>query len=85
MQLIDVFYRIETPKGPNPVYNISVNQISMYWKKVIFLKIDNNHFLYCSLKKKKFYFKQIQTLNLLKLGFIFYHFQTTILLSAINY
>ena len=34
--IIDVFYRIEAPKGPNPVYNISVNQISMYWKKVIF-------------------------------------------------
>ena len=36
MQLIDGFYRIEAPKGPSPVYNISVNQISMYWKKVIF-------------------------------------------------
>ena len=34
--IIDVFYRIEAPKGPNLVYNISVNQISMYWEKVIF-------------------------------------------------
>ena len=84
MQLIDVFYRIEAPKGLSPVYNISVNQISMYWKKVIFFENRQaaffmqgyiNHFLYSSLKidkrKPKFYFNQIQTLNFLKLIFIF--------------